>query len=436
MPDNKDTQPDVSQIPVPTTAGTGQPNSSSKNIAKNSSVSSSSVKTASLENGPFSNLNAKIENRSGFDMLKFHLAPGASVITNQDTLSYMDGGLSTDASTGSGGFFSAILRGFTGSSMLQNVVVNSTQNKLQMVLSPLTQGSIIQVEIKAGETWRFSDKSFIACTPNLNVSGNMNIFSNFTVGFITGKSTYTTVSSQAEAGIVWISGYGAVEIHDVKMGTGSSVPLFINNGCFLGMIDRDSGHNYWEEYVKVDTPTSLLNAMFTQIGLVMKIQDTVPSRGEATCRVLTQSLNPHNFEKYVSKIAHSAVESSRPISPVQSQSWFGFGPQATYTTVGTGAIVGATAVAAAAPAPTAAAAAPAPAPTANAAAVPSYSSTTEPAIGTTGFVPQNTANGSSSLLFGPPDRNTSGSNSGSIFRGGRRRQSVRKQKGLRKSRRN
>jgi uncharacterized protein (AIM24 family) len=420
MAKNKGVMPDVSKVPVPSTAGTGEPESNSKAVAKNSSISSGSVKPATVENGPFSNLNAKIENRSGCDMLKFNLAPGASVVTNQDTLSYMDGGLTTQATTGSGGLFAGILRGFTGSSILQNIVVNSTQNTLKMVLSPLTQGSIVQIEIKAGETWRFSDRSFLACTPNLTVSGNLNFFSNFTVGFVTGKSTYTTVSSKGEAGIVWISGYGAVEIHDVKMGTGSSVPLFINNGCFLGMIDSDPKHNYWAEYVHVDTPTTLLNAMFTQIGLVMKIQDSIPSRGEANCRVLTQSLNPQNFEKYVSKISQTAINNNRPSVPVQSQGFFGlFGlPTAGYSTSsgfqGTSATTGVSAG--------------------------TGFQGTNAGTGSTGIVPQNTVNGySSEPLFGPPARNSSesrpGSNSGSFFRGGKK-SSIRKQRAGKKTRRN
>lgn len=423
---NNSVQPDVSKIPVPVTAGTGEPNSNAKAVAKNSSVSSGSVKQATVENGPFSNLNAKIENRSGFDMLKFHLAPGASVITNQDTLSYMDGGLTTEATTGSGGFFSAILRGFTGSSMLQNMVVNSTQNKLQMVLSPLTQGSIVQIEIKAGETWRFADKSFIACTPNLSVSGNMNVFSNFRLMFVGENVVYTTITAQNEGGLAWVSAYGALEIHDIKMGTGSSVPLFINNGCFLGMIDRDSRHNYWEEYVSVGTAQGLLNAMFTQIGFVMKIQDSIPSRGVATCRVLTQSLNPHNFEKYVSKIAQSAINNSRPAAaPMQSQGFFGFGlPSTTYSTSSgfqgstTGSSTGST----------------------GSTAGTSTAGTSTAGTSTAGIVPQNTANGySSNALFGPPPRNSSesrpGSNSGfSLFRGGRTSH-IRKIKKVRQTRR-
>jgi uncharacterized protein (AIM24 family) len=345
--------PDVSKVPVPASAGVGTPESNAKQLAPNSAVSSSGVSVAGIDKGPFSNLGAAIENHSGFDILRFNISPGASVITNQETMSYMDGGLSTSATTGSGGIFSAIFRGFTGSSVLQNAVVNPTQNVLKMVLSPLLQGSIVQVDIKAGETWRFQDKSFIAATPNLNVSGNVNIFSNFRMMFVGENLMYTTVSAnQGTAGTVWVSSFGAVEKHDIAMGTGSTVPLFINNGCFLGMIDHDATHNYWSNYVSVGTSNGMFNAMFTQLGWVMKIQDSVPTKGPAKCTVLTQSLNPHNFEKFIANIAQQVVNKSR--GSQSSQPSFlqsGVGPSASSSVLGTAAVATAAAAGTAAAIP-------------------------------------------------------------------------------------
>jgi len=299
--------PDISKVPVPATAGTGEPAPNAQKVEPNSVITSSGVKKNTGTNDPFASLGASIENQNGFDILKFNIAPGASVITNQDTMSYMDGGLSTNATIGSTGFLGAFFRGITGASMLQNAVMNPTQNVLKMVLSPLMQGSVVKVDIKPGESWRFADKSFIACTPNLNVSGNINIFSNFRMMFVGENLTYTTVESTGTEGSVWISAYGAVEKHDIMMGSGSSVPLFINNGCFLGMLDHDSQRNYWNDYVSVGTAGGLFNAMFTQLGWVMKIQDSVPPKGQVKCTVLTQSLNPHNLEKYITAIVKANI---------------------------------------------------------------------------------------------------------------------------------
>jgi uncharacterized protein (AIM24 family) len=261
--------------------------------------------------GEFKNIGANIQNQNGFDTLKFDLQPGASIITNQETMSYMDGGLTTTGTTGSTGVFGALLRGLAGASVIQNQVVNNTQKPLTMVLSPLLHGSIVQVNIKAGETWRLADRCFLACTQNLAVSGNLNIFSNFRMLFVSENLTYVTVSATNGPGIVWVSAHGACETHTFEMGMGpeNSTPFYINNGCFLGMLDSSNGINYYKDYVKVGLPSSLFQSMFTQLGFVMKIQDTVPPirPGPIQVVVLTQSLNPHNLEKFITNIVDAKI---------------------------------------------------------------------------------------------------------------------------------
>jgi hypothetical protein len=139
-----------------------------------------------------------------------------------------------------------------------------------------------------------------------------------------------------------VSCYGAVEKHEINMGSGSTVPLFINNGCFLGMLDNDGAHNYWNEYVSVGTANGLFNAMFTQLGWVMKIQESNPPRGVAKCVVLTQSMNPHNFEKYIANIAQKVVEQNKT---THSSGFLtsGVGPTARTAVLGTAAATAATA---------------------------------------------------------------------------------------------
>ena len=270
-------------------------------------ISSDGTKPSGISSGAFSNIGANISNINGYDCLKFIIQPGASVITNQETMSYMDGGLETGAGVGSGGIFGALLRGVTGSSVLQNTVTNKTNTPRRLVISPLLQGSIVQVNVRAGETWRFADRSFLACTPNLTVSGNINIFSNFRLSFVGQGVTYTTITAKDTDGVAWVTAHGACEFHELTMGQGSSVPLFINNGCFLGMLDNDGKINFWNDYVSVGTPNSMFSAVFTQLGFVMKIQDTKFPTRPTRCVVLTQSLNPHNLEHYIRKIAERVV---------------------------------------------------------------------------------------------------------------------------------
>lgn len=301
----------VGNIPaaqIPNTAGLGNSTIKTENIPKNSAISSGELVKESGVVGLYKNLGADIKNVSGFDILNFSLAPGSTLITNQETMTYMDGGLVTEAQLGQGGIWSGIRRGLAGSSVLQNMVSNPTTSVRKITLSPLLQGSIVQIDIKAGESWRFADKSFLACTPNLTVSGNLNIFRNFRLMFVGENVTYTTVKAdQGSEGTVWISAYGGLVRHDMDMGTADTVPLFINNGCFLGMLDNNGIINFWEDYVDVGTANGLFSAMFTQLGWVMKIQDTNPPKhpGPLRCTVLTQSLNPHNLERYIANIANT-----------------------------------------------------------------------------------------------------------------------------------
>jgi len=291
---------------IPKTAGIGAPTAEVTALAPNTAVTSSGERAPlGTASGPFASLGAKIVNKGGYDILKFSLKPGANMITNQETMAYMDGGLTTNAQLGSGGFWSAFTRSLSGASALQNAIANPTQNELQIYLSPFLQGSIIQIDVKAGETWRFSDKAFMACTSNLTVSGDINIFNNFRLMFAGQSTIYTTVAAAQTDGIVWVSAYGGVDVHQIPMGTGSTVPLFINNGCFLGMLTRSPTVDFWQDYVRVGTAGGFFNAIFTNIGFVMKIQDKNPPirPGPLTCFVLTQSLNRHHLDEYIKKIA-------------------------------------------------------------------------------------------------------------------------------------
>jgi uncharacterized protein (AIM24 family) len=254
-------------------------------------------------------IESEIENKGGYDILKFIIHPGGTVMTNQESMSYMDGGLVTTATAGQGGITSAIMRSIAGSSSLENKVMNPTQSALRLYLSPMMQGSIVKVDITEGETWNLADKSFLACTPTLKVSGNLNVFRNFKLLFAGGTLSYVSVSAPpgSGGGSVWIYAYGGHETHEIEMGV--HPPLFINHGCFLGMKSEGQGIQYWSDYVKVGTANGFLNSIFTDTGFLMKIQDSVPPKRPGTkVTVMTQSLNRAHFEKYINTIAKTQAQ--------------------------------------------------------------------------------------------------------------------------------
>jgi uncharacterized protein (AIM24 family) len=303
--------------PAPVSAASPVPESI-ETIDSTSSVGSAGKSAVGISDGPFSKLGAKIVNKGGYDILKFELQPGSSVITNQETMAYMDGALSMTGTLGNGGLFSGLLRGVTGASVVQNAVTNPTQVPMSIYLSPFLDGSIVQVDLKAGETWKFADKSFMACTPNLKVSGDINIFNNFRLGFAGAGLTYTTVEAPTD-GYVWVSAYGGADFHGIDMGTGTTTPLFINHGCFLGMLSKSPSVDFWQDYVRVGTAGGFMNTVLTGTGFIMKIQDSSPPKrpGPVKCVVLTQSLNRSHLEQYVKKIATTVA---REVSSSNSES--------------------------------------------------------------------------------------------------------------------
>ncbi len=300
----------MNQILIPESAGTGVSTVKTMDLPKNSSISSSGTENTVIS-GIYKNLGAIIKNINGYDILNFSIEPGASFITNQETMSYMDGGLVTSTNIGNSGKKGTI----ADASFYLNLVSNPTPQVRKITLSPLLEGSIVQINIKNGERWRFSDRSFLACTPNLTVSGDLNIFKNFRLAFVGENKTYTTVAADKDSdGIVWISSFGTIVKHEIDMGTADTVPLFINNGCFLGMLDHDGKIDYWKDYVDIGTANNMFSALFTQLNWVMKIQDTNPPKNASPvrCIVLTQTQNPHNFERYVANIAN-AVASNKTL---------------------------------------------------------------------------------------------------------------------------
>lgn len=313
--------------PVPKTAGIGAPAASVTPLPDNTAISSSGTGSTGTSAGPFAALGAAIVNKGGYDILKFSLKPGANLITNQETMAYMDGGLTTNAQIGTS-FWGAVARSLSGASALQNAIANPTQNELDIYLSPFLQGSIVQIDVKAGETWRFADKAFMACTSNLTVSGDVNIFNNFRLLFAGQNAIYTTVTAAQNDGIVWVSAYGGTDVHQIPMGTGSTVPLFINHGCFLGMLSRSPSVDFWQDYIRVGTAGGFFNSIFTNVGFIMKVQDKNPPirPGPLTCLVLTQSLNRHHLDNYIRKIAERVAEQYMSRSGSQGSSVGGLIP--------------------------------------------------------------------------------------------------------------
>jgi uncharacterized protein (AIM24 family) len=259
----------------------------------------------------FNGLNDEIETINGYNKLNFNLEPNESIILEPSSLIHMNGRLVLEPTIFShGGLFSGFKRSLTGQSFIDSQITNKTTDKLKLSLCPTLLGTINKIEILPNQVWRFAPSSFIACTPNLIISGNLNIFSNFKALMGGQNILYTEVTSHDnKAGIIWISSYGAIEKHEIKMGKNSD-KLLINDGVFVGMLSEDKNKkiNYWDRFVGVSSANGFFKGLLTKTALLMNIYDKKQNAPEdTTCIVYTQSLNIRSLNQYIqSFIQHNS----------------------------------------------------------------------------------------------------------------------------------
>lgn len=270
---------------------------------------------------------AKIENKNGFDFLKLTLQPDAKVITNQKSFAYMDGGIKIESTVSTEGstWLDTASSFLSGQSVFKNQVSNPTKKSLKYVLSPTLQGAIVQLTVKYGESYRFRNGSFMACTPNLAVSGtNEAKITNFDGTQSVGGAYVILRNSDKEKkdGHVWISSTGAIEKHEVILGNADSTPLYMVEGCFLGMMTgllsgnekEGTFDDYWSDYVTEGTANEgWFSNMGTGIGYLIQIKDKVtpPKRkGPVKVTVYTQSLSPIGLNDRIRKISSQQVQNN------------------------------------------------------------------------------------------------------------------------------
>lgn len=261
--------------------------------------------------GDGSGITAAIVDQASTQVVRFTMPPGSALVTDQNTMSFMTGHLVTTATMDGGerqkgsGFFNALKRAVTGESFLINRVRNPTQEVAEMTLAPPTPSAIAEITIAPGEEWKVYPGSMMAATPNVKVTGSINIFENFKTSFVTDTAVYTTLSVPAGGtpGRAWISGFGGIEKRDI---TPSSTPFVLNNGTFLAMPSR-----HWGTYVTVGTAGGILDSFVTNLGFVMKIQAPANDTALPTIPVYMQTLNIRNFQQMIRDIARTEAEKAK-----------------------------------------------------------------------------------------------------------------------------
>lgn len=268
------------------------------------------------------NLEDKIEIINGFNVLIITVPPNNSVIIEPSNMIHMNGKLVVEpiVQSKTNSFLSQAYNGIkksvTGNSLFSNQLSNHTNERLKLSIGSLLVGGILKIEIQPDEIWRFTPSSFLACTTNLLVSGNLNIFKNFKAALGGQTILYSEISSKdGNPGTVWISSYGGIQKHEIKMGVNTE-KLFINDGCFLGMLSSKNKIDYWDKFVNVGSANGFLKGLLTKTALLLKIEDKKPlsENNDKKCIVYTQTLNLRNLDTRIALIAQQSVSSSGGIS--------------------------------------------------------------------------------------------------------------------------
>ena len=107
-------------------------------------------------------ITAVILDQASTQTLQLKIPPGGSLLTNQNTMMYMEGSLTTEAKVS--GIWNAIRRGITGQSVLSNLVTNSGDSEAEILLAPSLPGAVVEITIRPGESWKIFPGSFLAGT--------------------------------------------------------------------------------------------------------------------------------------------------------------------------------------------------------------------------------------------------------------------------------
>jgi len=262
-----------------------------------------------------------IENKNGSDVVTFELSPQSSIIIDPGVMIYMDGKLIIEPTFTSKNkstlarFGSSIKKAFTGASFIDNQISNKTDENLEIALSPKIMGGITKLELLPGQVWKFNPTSFLACTSNIAVLGNINIFSNFKAALGGQNILYIELSTIDQSpGYIWVSSYGSIKKHEVLINKDDINKLYINDGNFLGILseDKNLNINYWKECVNVGSANGFFKGLLTQSALLLKIQynKNFKRTEDLKCIVYTQSLNIRNLDAYIMGVSLTAMNNA------------------------------------------------------------------------------------------------------------------------------
>ena len=229
-----------------------------------------------------------IHPNQSFATLEFDLDPYQSVISNAGAMNFMREGVDRGelSNSGDGGFWSGIGRMFSGQSAFLVKYTGLDRPNRRIAFSAAIPGSILYVVIQPGEELLINRGSFIAGSPNVDISGKLNWRGFFGFGQEEGFVLPKIRCRDKHPGHVWLGSFGQYQRHDIK----KNQSILVDNGLFLGSIAKKNKDD--PIYTLVTLGKSVFSSSFGGEGFGMEF---IGPR-----IVYTQS---HHFGNFVSEVA-------------------------------------------------------------------------------------------------------------------------------------
>lgn len=173
-----------------------------------------------------------------FAVVEFDLKPGQTIVSNGGSMNYMREGVDRGelSDSGGGGFWSGLGRLFSGQSAFLVRYTGLDKPNRFVTFSSTIPGSVMPLKIKPGQEILINRGSFIACSPNVNISGKLNWRGFLGIGQDEGGVLPKLTLTGKQEGIVWLGAFGHFQKHELK----KDQSLLVDNGLFLASIASEN----------------------------------------------------------------------------------------------------------------------------------------------------------------------------------------------------
>jgi len=208
----------------------------------------------------------RVHSDKSFAVVEFELKPDQIIVSNGGSMNYMREGVDRGelSDSGEGGFWSGIGRMFSGQSAFLVQYRGLDKPNRFVTFSSTIPGSVMHLTLQPGQEIMINRGSFIACSPNVNISGKLNWRGFLGIGQQEGGVLPKLTCTGDQAGHVWLGAFGHFQKHELK----KNQSLLVDNGLFLASIASENKDD--PIYTLENLGKNIVSTAFGNEGIGMK----------------------------------------------------------------------------------------------------------------------------------------------------------------------